>query len=1052
MDDEETNFRNKTHQQFRNSIDHIQSDQKNLIEFKFESQEKFFSSNFQKPTGLQSWLCSTNESSKIFTWTKFEAEQPKIRTFNEIATNSRKPSDSQPQVTDPGIKNDVKAEEEIQTFEEGNKNSALYSWVTTQYFNSWIPDRQQEVTAVFSQAFEKEKKPKAQPQQNFAILVEPTSHHKLVVHQASPALILEFRKTFIVPTHHDYFTMVIKKVSNRTKSNNFVLSRHKDRAVTIQSLSKFVKDRKNSKIILIKNESFVIVFVPQEESLLQQDYNLISLEHRDLAVVVVSEVKHNLDCDSVTSSTKIGSVEVLTQVQTTAILPIDDSMTWVRRTNTNKIWFCKLPRKTMLNTLLQQRVPIISALCATARATLSDIPLNVRKTMEKENENRVDVWLNTDQTTTTEMLKTIDEFAFDTLNALGLPAGEFAWKMTTPAALKKSKRESLGRTTSLKVGENKFVYGDKADEFALRHFARQQHEKVDEVTRRKIDNERHRIRFPKLSQNTKEEILFFFEKYSTRTNPKTGVGWDAIVPDMLHRNCSKHRPYGRNKVRIPSGDCEDCLHRNGYLNILLSDVLWNDQKKDVDVVLSCRFQPIQKNPDKEFSYRPITVASIFVRALSAYINEKLQDVLVCDGSLKYQQGFIKGRKPDAAKLLRSELSKGKCAVLIDISQAFDSVSWDSVHRTERRRLPTELADLHRYFRFNLKVVAYSEDGTEFVYYAYTGVAQGLPDSPSVFNDSIHEVYLDSKKENAEFIAFADDILVIADNYDDLDRKLNVIKRNLLKVGLKMNHDKTEYIGPNHHKPTRYLGVWINNHGSIASTYQRVDQYADEIMDMLKESKSARVRWILWKSYIDTLFYFIFKSAYITNTDDYKEFTKIRFKIFRKVMELTPVEPTPLSLFWMDNTAVTTIEYTARMRLKIFSADLELAPDENMVMNHRKIRTAINDGEESSDLFLLKDVVEVHPPWFSKLKAADGVRPRAAPKRRTRKPKPKRAAPDPTIFKSVHPSHYQQALIDAGHNNKYYPGKRMKPEVVVKKSRMLPSHIKDFLRDNKRSGL
>jgi Reverse transcriptase (RNA-dependent DNA polymerase) len=206
-------------------------------------------------------------------------------------------------------------------------------------------------------------------------------------------------------------------------------------------------------------------------------------------------------------------------------------------------------------------------------------------------------------------------------------------------------------------------------------------------------------------------------------------------------------------------------------------------------------------------YRPITIGSILMRIFhgvlanrwkhSVRFHAAQKGFMPCDGILEnidvLQYLMERSRKAHEPIYLAS----------IDVSKAFDSVSWHSLFRALRN------------FGFDKSLICYLES-----YYHETtteiclrhvapskiavrrGVKQGDPISPYLFNMMLDEVFRQLPAvlgvrigdQNVNSLAFADDIVLISRTFEGLQDLMTTTTDFLRKRGMSINPDKSVFLG------------------------------------------------------------------------------------------------------------------------------------------------------------------------------------------------------------------------------------------------------------------
>lgn len=222
------------------------------------------------------------------------------------------------------------------------------------------------------------------------------------------------------------------------------------------------------------------------------------------------------------------------------------------------------------------------------------------------------------------------------------------------------------------------------------------------------------------------------------------------------------------------------------------------------------FIPKVNQPKDGGDYRPITLASMIYRIFMRILNARLQGMLPLN---RWQMGFCKDKATTNNLLLiqgvmRRQRRKNKNLLMcsIDISKAFDSVSHESIlNALQHRGCPDML----------LKTIANSYEGSTTVFEhngeksckpvsMSRGIKQGDPTSPLLFNltmdalieklSNIPGLKVSRTGGNLSVVAYADDIILIADNYASLNLLIKTTEEFLEAHHLKINAKKCEFVG------------------------------------------------------------------------------------------------------------------------------------------------------------------------------------------------------------------------------------------------------------------
>jgi hypothetical protein len=245
--------------------------------------------------------------------------------------------------------------------------------------------------------------------------------------------------------------------------------------------------------------------------------------------------------------------------------------------------------------------------------------------------------------------------------------------------------------------------------------------------------------------------------------------------------------------------------------------------------------PKSKNPESPSDYRPISISSVVTRVYHAILASRLEHKLVlnsrqkgfrrCDGvseNIHLLEAII-----DMAKRGKKPLS----IAFIDLRKAFDSVSHDSIIRGIKRQGGSEhLCSYIRHLYDNSSTTLFGENIE-----CKRGVRQGDPLSPLLFNTVIDEA-IDSLPNDIGFkvgnanvncLAFADDMVIVAESPSGLKLLLQTCLQHLNDAGLELNHSKCAalIIKVDTHKKKYYFGSdTIKIHDDIVPTMSALSKY------------------------------------------------------------------------------------------------------------------------------------------------------------------------------------------------------------------------------------
>ena len=250
----------------------------------------------------------------------------------------------------------------------------------------------------------------------------------------------------------------------------------------------------------------------------------------------------------------------------------------------------------------------------------------------------------------------------------------------------------------------------------------------------------------------------------------------------------------------------------------------------------CTVVPIFKKGDKHDpnNYRGIALINTLLKVLTKVIAARLQ-VVCCEMKLirREQVGFIRGEEgiAQAACLLEAcqrRSIRGQDTVLcfLDLRKAYDLVPHDRlIFKLRKFGLGSKMIDfIERMYEDTFMRVRVNNQLTESFKFE-RGVRQGCPTSPLLFDiyindilDGIEPVAVQGLGNGLSGLMFADDTVILANDNNDLQVKLESINRWMSCNAMEVNPSKCGimYIGGNNsiHDPVVYNGEVI----------PRVDRY------------------------------------------------------------------------------------------------------------------------------------------------------------------------------------------------------------------------------------
>ena len=198
------------------------------------------------------------------------------------------------------------------------------------------------------------------------------------------------------------------------------------------------------------------------------------------------------------------------------------------------------------------------------------------------------------------------------------------------------------------------------------------------------------------------------------------------------------------------------------------------------------------------NYRGIKLMSHTLKVFERIMDGRLRQQVFIG---RQQLGFMKGfGTMDGIFSLRQimekyrEKQKPLHMAFIDLEKAYDRVPRQEIWRCLRERGVTEkyvrmIRELYR----NVKTSVRSTVGNTENFQVRVGLHQGSALSPLLFNIVLDVLTEDVREEPPWCLFYADDIVLLAKNREELERKLERWRYALESRGLRINRKKTEYM-------------------------------------------------------------------------------------------------------------------------------------------------------------------------------------------------------------------------------------------------------------------
>ncbi|XP_075979935.1 uncharacterized protein LOC142979060 [Anticarsia gemmatalis] len=217
------------------------------------------------------------------------------------------------------------------------------------------------------------------------------------------------------------------------------------------------------------------------------------------------------------------------------------------------------------------------------------------------------------------------------------------------------------------------------------------------------------------------------------------------------------------------------------------------------------------------NYRGIALLPTAYKVLSYVLLKRLEpyaEKILSD----YQCGFRPNRSTiDQIFLLKQimekkwEFSQSLHSLFVDFTKAYDSIDREALYNILRNfNIPKKLVNLVEMAtkESRMRVRVQNELTDEFT--VVTGLKQGDALSPMLFNLVLEHVLrkvlaLDAgAKLNGKHtvIGYADDLALLGESSSEVQESAKVLETEALKVGLRISHEKTEYLHMKRYKNTR----------------------------------------------------------------------------------------------------------------------------------------------------------------------------------------------------------------------------------------------------------
>ncbi len=348
--------------------------------------------------------------------------------------------------------------------------------------------------------------------------------------------------------------------------------------------------------------------------------------------------------------------------------------------------------------------------------------------------------------------------------------------------------------------------------------------------------------------------------------------------------------------------------------------LWSNTLNNMEESLNIwtgRVIPLNKVhpeiPDSS-QFRPIVVQSIILKILEARFLPKLNKYMI-ERLTPSQTGFVKGQgifvnlyRVFDRITLRTKEKKHPIGLFVDFKSAYNHVKHDSLFERLKTILEVDEIKFLRtiYQRLSLSL------GTKS-FHPNTGVSQGSILSPALFNIYLEPLLLlvhnSCKIDMLDIFVYADDLMILCQDIEQLERCIDILNRWALDNNLPINHNKSGIIefqarrGKNVSSGRssiknfpivteyKYLGCWINKRLTLKPQLDFIQEKSNYIKYKLfpmLSSCSLSHRKNMWQTFIVPLFEFTLPLlSYETGGANIRKLEILLRKTFRSFTFLAP---------------------------------------------------------------------------------------------------------------------------------------------------------------------
>ena len=264
------------------------------------------------------------------------------------------------------------------------------------------------------------------------------------------------------------------------------------------------------------------------------------------------------------------------------------------------------------------------------------------------------------------------------------------------------------------------------------------------------------------------------------------------------KKMKKGKATGCSEVSI---DLLEALGETGQKMVTeLMELIWREERMPEEWERS-EIVPIYKqkgDPLECGNYRGIKLLEHLLKILERVLDQRLRTLVEVD---EMQYGFRKGRGTTDAifvvkQLQEKHLEKQRDLyfTFVDLEKAYDRVPREVVYWCLRRRgVPERIVRLVQATYTNSSTVVRTAEGPTDVFDIQVGLHQGSALSPFLFIVVLDTVTRDCRAGLPWELLFADDLVIIAETEEELQRKWLGWQTGMASQGLKVNTGKTEVL-------------------------------------------------------------------------------------------------------------------------------------------------------------------------------------------------------------------------------------------------------------------